>query len=214
MNPTVILCRHGNTFAKGEKVVMVGAREDLPLTHEGILQARELGKALHDAGIQLSKVVSGPLQRTKVFAELLVVEVCCAEPISIDPRLTELDYGAWSGLSDNEIKDRYGDEAFRRWQESSERPDGVKFSPSAEQVRSDVESLLRECSSLDGITLVVSSNGRLREFGKVSTLETQAASSFKMRTGSASVLEYRHGQWVILAWDMRPDALARFYARE
>jgi broad specificity phosphatase PhoE len=211
MNPTVILCRHGNTFAKGDKVVMVGAREDLPLTDEGIRQARDLGKTLRDAGIELARIMSGPLKRTKVFAEELVMELGCAVPVSIEPRLTELDYGAWSGLSDEDIKERYGAEPLSRWQEANERPAGVGFSPSAEQVREDAESTLSQCASLGGISLIVSSNGRLREFGKICGADPSIATSFKMRTGSASILEYRAGRWSILAWDVRSEALARFY---
>ncbi len=210
MNPTVILCRHGNTFAKGEKVVMVGAREDLPLTGEGVQQARAIGTVLGGAGIQISRVLSGPLQRTKVFAEQLMVEARCVAPLSIDPRLTELDYGAWSGLSDQEIRERYGQEALSRWQEASERPEGVKFMPSAEQVREEIRSLLGELAALEGLSLVVSSNGRLREFGRVCRKSAEKSSSFKMRTGSASVIEFRDGAWDMLTWDLRPDALARF----
>jgi broad specificity phosphatase PhoE len=212
MNPTVILCRHGNTFAKGERVVMVGAREDLPLTDEGLEQARALGKVLKDAGICIDRVLSGPLRRTKVFAEQLMGEAMYAASLSIDPRLMELDYGAWSGLSDEEIREQYGSEALLRWQEASERPEGVGFAPSAEQVRADVNGLLAELFASGGMSLVVSSNGRLREFGRACRASAERTSSFKMRTGSASVIECKDGAWSIRAWDLRPDALARFYA--
>ncbi len=211
MNPAVILCRHGNTFTKGEKVVMVGAREDLPLTAEGIEQARAIGGVLAGEGISIERVLSGPLQRTKVFAEQLMVETRCVAPLSIDPRLTELDYGAWSGLSDEEIKERYGHEVLSRWHESSERPEGVGFAPSAEQVRDEIKSLLGELSALRGVSLVVSSNGRLREFGRACRASGEHASSFKMRTGSVSLIEFCDGYWQIRAWDLRPDELARFY---
>jgi broad specificity phosphatase PhoE len=211
MNPTVILCRHGNTFAKGEKVVMVGAREDLPLTSEGLEQARAVGRVLAGEGVRIERVLSGPLQRTKVFAEQLMVEARCEGSLSIDPRLTELDYGAWTGLSDEEIRQRYGQEVLSRWQEASERPEDVGFAPSAEQVRGEIRSLLGEISALGGVSLVVSSNGRLREFGRACRTSTEHASSFKMRTGSTSVIEFCDGAWQIRAWDLRPDALARFY---
>lgn len=211
MNPTVILCRHGNTFAKGEKVVMVGAREDLPLTVEGVEQARAVGAVLRDAGIQIARVLSGPLQRTKVFAEQLMIKASCTAPLSIDARLIELDYGAWSGLSDEEIKRQYGSDVLSRWQEASERPQGVGFAPSAEQVRDEIESLLGELSVHGGVSLVVSSNGRLREFGRACSASAERTSSFKMRTGSAAIIEFCDGVWSIRAWDLRPDALARFY---
>ena len=46
MKRLVILCRHGNTFNAGEKVFMVGAQEDLPLTEHGCRQATQLGEAI------------------------------------------------------------------------------------------------------------------------------------------------------------------------
>lgn len=191
---------------------MVGAREDLPLTEEGLEQARAVGTVLRDAGIQIARVLSGPLLRTKVFAERLLVAAKCAMPIALDGRLTELDYGAWSGLSDEEIRSQYGNEGLTRWQDDSVRPEGVVFAPSAEQVREDVQSLLREISTLAGTSLIVSSNGRLREFGKACRVGQEVASSFKMRTGSASVIEFHDGGWHIRGWDMHPEALAHFYA--
>lgn len=207
MNPTVLLCRHGNTFAAGEKVVIIGSQDDLPLTPEGILQASELGEVLRERGFQVSRVCSGPLLRTKVFAECVVAALGRSVPISIDARLTELDYGAWSGLSDDEIKATYGEELLSKWQEASQRPAGIDFQPSAEQVRTDAESLLAECASLGGVSVVVSSNGRLREFGRLCSAEANRTMSFKMRTGSASLLEYSDGRWGIRAWNLRPVEL-------
>jgi probable phosphoglycerate mutase len=207
MNPRVLLCRHGNTFAAGEKVVMIGAREDLPLTPEGAMQGSALGKVLRERNFQVSRVCSGPLIRTKVFAECIVAELGGSVPISIDARLTELDYGAWSGLSDDEIKAAYGEETLLRWQEASQRPAGIDFQPSAEQVRADVEAFLTECASVSGVSLIVSSNGRLREFGRLCSGEINRAISFKMRTGSASLLQYSGGRWAIHGWDLRPREL-------
>ena len=42
----LLLARHGNTFNKGDKIVWVGARTDLPLTAKGREQALALGQAL------------------------------------------------------------------------------------------------------------------------------------------------------------------------
>jgi len=44
----IVICRHGNTFDKGEIVTRVGARTDLPLSTSGRTQAKILAKELSD----------------------------------------------------------------------------------------------------------------------------------------------------------------------
>ena len=67
----LLLARHGNTFNKGDKVVWVGARTDLPLTAKGREQAQALGQALVPFAPQIKRVISGPLLRTREHAAIL-----------------------------------------------------------------------------------------------------------------------------------------------
>ena len=67
----LLLARHGNTFNKGDKVVWVGARTDLPLTAKGREQALALGQALAPFAPRIKRVISGPLLRTREHAGIL-----------------------------------------------------------------------------------------------------------------------------------------------
>jgi broad specificity phosphatase PhoE len=67
----LLLARHGNTFNKGDKVVWVGARTDLPLTAKGHEQALALGQALAPFAPRIKRVISGPLLRTREHAGFL-----------------------------------------------------------------------------------------------------------------------------------------------
>jgi broad specificity phosphatase PhoE len=212
MRSVVILCRHGNTFEKGDKVVMVGAREDLPLTAHGIQQARDVGVALAALKIAPSRIISGPLQRTKVFAEQVRSETKTVDMIEIDERLIEFDYGAWSGLSNDEIVTLSGQRALDAWQERSERPSGVTFEPSAERARADAADLMRELESLSGVALVVTSNGRLREFGQLLS-GASPLPSFKVKTGHACVVIRDGDRWKVVGWDLNPDQLQAIVAQ-
>jgi probable phosphoglycerate mutase len=205
MKPFVILCRHGNTFEKGEKVVMVGAREDLPLTGRGIEQATLMGRALSEVGVTPARLISGPLQRTKVFAEILKTETKTSAAVEIDNRLCEFDYGAWSGLSDEEILALSGKETLEAWQERSVRPSGIAFTPSQDEARDEARALLRELKSCAGVYVVVTSNGRLRELGRVVSSIPQ---SFKVSTGHACVIVRDGDSWRIVDWDLSPERLA------
>ena len=147
MRRLVLLCRHGNTFDTGEKVVMVGANQDLSLTAFGREQAERVGRVLGNASISVERVVTGPLRRTREYSGILVSTAHIAAPIVIDPRLLEIDYGDWGGLSDEEIARISGEEALRRWHQDSIRPHDVLFTPSEEALRQECTSFLHDLES-------------------------------------------------------------------
>ena len=93
MSRRLLLCRHGNTFSSDQTVVMVGAREDLPLTPAGRVQASSVGAALNRNTVSLEQIVTGPLVRTSEFARIVSETVNGIVPVRVDSRLTELDYG-------------------------------------------------------------------------------------------------------------------------
>jgi broad specificity phosphatase PhoE len=203
MRRLVVLCRHGNTFNAGEKVVMVGAGQDLALTVVGKTQAASVGQALKQVGLIPQRVVAGPLRRTREFAEIVAELVGGSLNVTIDNRLTELDYGAWAGLSDEEIRQQWGDELLGRWQSEGVRPTGVTFTPSEEQLEGEVREMLRELAICEGITFLVTSNGRLRECARIlSGVPT------KVRTGHLCLLEVLpSGSWKVVCWDCDPRQL-------
>ena len=208
MRSVVILARHGNTFEKSEKVVMVGANEDLPLTAHGEEQGRGVGRVLKAIALNPDRIVCAPLKRTRIFAERVKegAEAYCA--IVIDPRLVEFDYGAWSGLSNDEIVALSGEAALHAWQERGERPSGIDFTPSAEQARSDAQTLLQALASTPGTNIVVTSNGRLREFGALLSPSIDiCAAPYKVKTGHSCLLVYENQRWTVLGWDLSIEQL-------
>jgi broad specificity phosphatase PhoE len=212
----IVLCRHGNTFEQGEKVVMVGAAQDLPLTDTGRMQARLVGEALTPLAKDVTTILTGPLLRTseygKIVCDVLRSGGCQVQDIRRDERLRELDYGAWSGLSNAEIKERYGEAALEAWVTLGERPTGVgvHFSPSSDVVCSDMMLLMEECARTHRVALIVTSNGVLREVGRV--LSGDRLKSWSMKTGNISVLRTHADRYEILAWDRRPEEVATMVA--
>lgn len=214
MNPVAIFCRHGNTFNKGEKVFWVGRGEDMPLTEEGCRQAEAAAEAIAAAAIPVAQVISGPLQRTRIFAASIAAKAKLNQAARIDNRLDELDYGEWSGLSDSEIEERFGPEDLSAWRDRGERPAKAQFRPSEQAVRQEVESLLEELEQVGGLTVAVTSNGRLRELGRM--LKDLAGKPLRapgVSTGAACVLVFRDSRWHIVAWNIKPPELAAALAR-
>jgi probable phosphoglycerate mutase len=72
----VIICRHGNTFDKGDLVRRVGARTDLALSKSGIKQANFLAEQFSPlkSGYNFSKAYSSTLQRTKEYMFLYIIK--------------------------------------------------------------------------------------------------------------------------------------------
>jgi broad specificity phosphatase PhoE len=79
----LLLARHGNTFDKGDKVVWVGARTDLPLTAKGREQAQALGTALAPSAARIKRVISGPLLRTRDAAAIICQALNAPSPLPL-----------------------------------------------------------------------------------------------------------------------------------
>jgi broad specificity phosphatase PhoE len=83
---------------------------DPPLSERGRRQAQALAEGLRGEGIEL--LVASDLRRAAETAEIVAQGLGLA--VRLEPRLRELDAGAWSGLLRAEIAERDG-EALRRF---------------------------------------------------------------------------------------------------
>lgn len=91
----LLLVRHGRTVAnaRGE---LAGRRPGVELDGRGRAQAAALATRL--AGLELSAVVSSPLERCQATAAaVLTGRSGPASHLEVDPRLTECGYGEWTG---------------------------------------------------------------------------------------------------------------------
>jgi len=170
-----------------------------------------LGDALNKANLVPERIVAGPLKRTVEFAQIIQTmfggEFKSEQRIvRTDNRLRELDFGEWEGLSDPEIKARWGEDSFKLWQEQGIRPAGVSFLPSADDLDRETREVLVAQAGLGGCALLVTSNGRLREFSRV-----LGHGPKKVGTGHLCVLRYEDGDgWKVIKWDVGPSELGSF----
>ncbi len=209
MSAVVVLCRHGNTFNKGERVFWVGSREDLPLTAEGLLQSQAVAAALEQSGVKVARVLCGPLHRTKTFAEQICQKLFPGESPVIDQRLTELDYGPWSGLTDAEIEAQYGASALQGWRDRGVRPSEVSFLPPEDVVRDELVNLLEELRQQGGVSVAITSNGRLKELSSLLRERSGVSlASSSVSTGSTCILVHSVAGWHISGWNLKAVELA------
>ncbi len=206
----LLFARHGNTFEAHETPRIVGAHEDLALTHKGEEQARSAGDAIKDSGIDLKTIVSGPLIRTRRFAEIVAEKVGFSGAVRIDERLRELDFGAWSGLSDDEIADRFGLAALEEWRKHGRPHAAAHWAPGEDEIRSNLRALTAELASGEP-ALCVTSNGVLRyamELDPAAFAKQGKEGGFRVKTGRLCAFRREGGQLRLVFWDLAPDAAA------
>ncbi len=207
----LILCRHGNTFGPGDRVVWVGREDDLDLVPAGEAQARAVAAALAARGLRPDRVVAGALRRTRRFAEIIVEALALDLAPEIDPRLNEIAYGDWAGRTTEEIvaADPAAAAMIRDWNEADVWPAGAGWATREADVRRAVAEFLADLADAGARrALVVSSNGILRFVPRVWGLEPpDGGRSFRMRTGHVSILDVEGARARILAWNAAPEDL-------
>lgn len=208
----LIFARHGNTFGPGDKVVWVGRETDLPLVERGEEQAREAAGALHTAGLIPTSVTSGTLKRTRGFAGIVREAICPDAPVAQDPRLDEIDYGAWAGLSSEEIAALPGGPAMAEaWQKEDVWPEGAGWRSMQAEILGALRSFLDEvlASAGDGETrLIVSSNGTLRFVPRLLGI-AEPGMSYQMKTGHLGLIKREpDGSLRLACWNRKPGEFA------
>lgn len=216
---TFYLCRHGNTFEANERAVWVGVRQDMPLVETGREQARMLATHLRGSGIAPAAFYCSTLQRTQQYAEILRADLACTgHPLIVREELDEIDYGAWSGLSAGDIRQRFGAEMLRSWQEQGLIPPSGVFNSAEPELRDRVARVATDITAAhpDGASVVlVGSNGILRYFLKLTpgaeAFHTAVqTNSLSMQTGHYGIMTYtpETREFACVAWNRKPDAVA------
>jgi broad specificity phosphatase PhoE len=137
---TLVLTRHGLTD-RSEPEQHLGQHIDISLSAAGRRQAEALGRRL--SGITFDRVISSPLFRAQETAAILHRS---GVRVETDPRLKEMDYGAWEGLTYREIDEHWA--AMRReWELAPDRlacPGGESGNDVGIRVRSFLVDLIAE----------------------------------------------------------------------
>jgi broad specificity phosphatase PhoE len=169
------LIRHGET-AWAMTARHTGSSE-IPLTDNGVDQARELGP--HLAGIAFSHVLTSPRSRVRHTCQLVGLE---GIP-EVEPDLAEWDYGDYEGEKSADIcKDRPDWDIFRDGCPQGEMPD---------QILARADRLIARLRLLEG-NIALFSHG---QFGGVLGvrwigLPLAEARHFTLGTASVSILGY------------------------
>ena len=131
---TLILARHGETDWNREN--RFRGHADPPLNDLGRRQSEELAATLE--GGEIARVYTSPLRRAAETAEIV------ARRLGLDVEsvegLREIDVGAWSGLTREEVAARFPDE-YALWLERA--PDGFEGGETYDELAARVLPALR-----------------------------------------------------------------------
>jgi broad specificity phosphatase PhoE len=138
---TLVLTRHGLT-PRSKPEQHLGQRIDIGLSEDGRTQAEALGRRL--SSVAFERIVASPLVRARETAELIRTAVANQPDVVVDPRLVEMDYGEWEGLTYEEIEERDGTRR-ERWEADPETyacPGGESGDDVADRARSFLLDLI------------------------------------------------------------------------
>ena len=130
---------------------------DVPLSHSGLQRMQ----AAADAGPWWDRVIASPLSRCAEFARAYAGRHRL--PLTLDPRLQEMDFGAWEGRSAEELM-ATDPAALRRFWEAPEAqppPGGEALGRFRGRVLQAWSAILSESARADHI-LVVTHGGVIR----------------------------------------------------
>ena len=154
----LVAIRHAPT--EWNKARRLQGRTDVALGAEGIAAAQSWRA---NPGWGAYRVLASPLKRAQETARLLFPE----REIALDPRLMEMDFGAWEGKSLAELRAAPGAEAEAREQLGLDfsAPDGE----TPRQVQARLQPLLNEIAAARVPTIIVTHKAVLRALLSLAT---------------------------------------------
>lgn len=132
------LIRHGEVEAAYQRVF--GGRIDMNLSPNGHAQAAALAKWL--ARQPLNAVYASPMKRVQQTLAPFATENGCASRVVVMNDLREIDFGDWTGLTWDAVKEKFGVSAFQ-WLAELQRG-GIANAENMQAYRERVEPRVRE----------------------------------------------------------------------
>ncbi|MFF5985265.1 histidine phosphatase family protein [Streptomyces olindensis] len=191
----LLLVRHGETewSRSGQHTSFT----DLPLTRHGEEQAKSLAPLL--AGRPFALVLTSPLGRAVRTAELAGLTGAVA-----DPDLHEWYYGAYEGITSDEI--HRGRPDWDLWTDGGPAGPGGEPGESPEEVGARADRVLSRVAGAlpDGDVVLVAHGHFLRVLtARRLGLPPAEGRLFRLETGTVCRLSTEHGRPVIAEWNTR-----------
>ena len=201
MNKLVLL-RHGQSQWNLEN--RFTGWKDIPLTEQGVDEAKNAGNLLKKNNIKIDKIFSSVLIRANKTAELAIKEAKIFQLFknnmliyTRDERLNERDYGDLVGLNKTETAEKFGKDQVHIWRRSYDTPPPngeslkdvvIRVSPFFSE---NIEPLINEEKNI----LIAAHGNSLRAILiMIGLYKPEEISSIELPTGKPFCLEYEKGK--------------------
>lgn len=202
MTTRIIICRHGNTFDKGDVITRVGARTDLPLSQSGQAQAARLHNFFHPetSPYKFERAFCSDLRRTRETGLRILDDT---HPATLSERdfLREIDYGIDENRPEEEVVERLGQQAILDWDTKAVVPHGWQVDPG--QIRKDWRAFLMEMGKTPGDVLVVTSNGIARFCLDAVDYIACDEPPLKLATAAYGIIHFDAGKATLKCWNSK-----------
>jgi broad specificity phosphatase PhoE len=183
----LLLLRHGET--EWSKTGRHTSRTDLGLTETGRYRAKLAAEAIADLQLDDPIVISSPMQRAQVTAELAGLTVD-----EVSPVLREWNYGSYEGLTTPQIRERVPD--WLVWTHGAEG--GESIAAVTERADSAVTLALEHMTARD-VVFVGHAHFSRSVIARWVELAVPNGIRFAMAPASIAVLGFEHGIRQIMA---------------
>ncbi len=203
MNKLVLL-RHGQSQWNLENKFT--GWQDVPLTEQGINEARNAGKLIKKNKIKFDKIFSSVLERANHTAKIAVKEAEMDDFFENDnliytrnQSLNERDYGDLVGLNKAETAEKFGKEQVHIWRRSYDTPppNGESLKDVVQRVSPYFTSHIKPLILNQKNILIVAHGNSLRAIMiEVGLHKPEDISSIELPTGSPFCLVYEEGKLI------------------
>lgn len=208
MSARIIICRHGNTFDKGDIVTRVGARTDLSLSQSGQEQVARLHEFFHPKNGQykFERAFCSDLRRTRETG-LKILENTHPAILSERDFLREVDYGIDENRPEKDVVERLGRQAIIDWDTKALVPNGWQVDP--DKIRQGWRVFCLEMSKTSGDVLVVTSNGIARFCLDAADHIACEEPALKLATAAFGIISCASGKVTVEAWNLEASLACR-----
>ena len=198
----LILLRHGQSQWNLEN--RFTGWEDVPLTDNGINEAKNAGKLMLKNKIKIDLIFSSILQRANKTAELAIKEMNLSNfwvgdqlIMTRDKNLNERDYGDLVGLNKEETSNKYGKEQVHIWRRSYDvpPPGGESLENVVYRVKPYFEKSIAPALNENKNVIIVAHGNSLRAtMIQVGLYKKEEISNIELPTGIPFVINYEKGK--------------------
>ena len=192
----ILAVRHGETAWNRE--TRIQGHIDIPLNPIGLLQARRVGAALQDE--KIDAIYSSDLTRARQTAEAIARTT--GAPLHLDVALRERAFGAFEGLTFDEITERWPEQAVRwRKRDLDFSADGGETIPAFYE--RCVSAVKRLAQAHAGQTLVIVAHGGVMDclYRAGSRLPLEAPRSWTLGNATINRLLHSPEGLTVVGWN-------------